>query len=95
RLKGLITGSVTKDAFADADFVIEAVFEDLAVKQQVFAQVEEVVREDCILATNTSSLSVTERAAGLKHPERVVGFHFFNPVAVMPLLEIVRGEATD
>ncbi len=95
RLKGLITGSVTKDAFADADFVIEAVFEDLAVKQQVFAQVEEVVREDCILATNTSSLSVTEMAAGLKHPERVVGFHFFNPVAVMPLLEIVRGEATD
>ncbi len=95
RLKGLITGSVTKDAFADADFVIEAVFEDLAVKQQVFAEVEAVVREDCILATNTSSLSVTEMAAGLKHPERVVGFHFFNPVAVMPLLEIVRGEATD
>jgi len=95
RLKGLITGSVTKDAFADADFVIEAVFEDMAVKQKVFAEVEEVVREDCILATNTSSLSVTEMAAGLKHPERVVGFHFFNPVAVMPLLEIVRGEVTD
>ena len=95
RLKGLITGSVSKDAFADADFVIEAVFEDMKVKQQVFAEVEDVVREDCILATNTSSLSVTEMASGLKHPERVVGFHFFNPVAVMPLLEIVRAEQTD
>ena len=70
-------------------------FEDLKVKQQVFAEVEAVVREDCILATNTSSLSVTEMASGLAHPERVVGFHFFNPVAVMPLVEIVRAERTD
>ncbi|HRY09383.1 MAG TPA: 3-hydroxyacyl-CoA dehydrogenase NAD-binding domain-containing protein [Candidatus Nanopelagicales bacterium] len=95
RLKALITGSVTKEAFADADFVIEAVFEDMKVKQQVFAEVEAVVRPDCVLATNTSSLSVTEMASGLTHPERVVGFHFFNPVAVMPLLEIVRAEQTD
>ena len=95
RLKGLITGSVTKEAFADADFVIEAVFEDMKVKQQVFAECEAVIRPDCILATNTSSLSVTEMASGLQHPERVVGFHFFNPVAIMPLLEIVRAEATD
>ena len=95
RLKGLITGATDKAAFADADFVIEAVFEDLKVKQQVFAEVEAVVREDCILATNTSSLSVTEMASGLAHPERVVGFHFFNPVAVMPLVEIVRAERTD
>ncbi|MEU7877614.1 3-hydroxyacyl-CoA dehydrogenase NAD-binding domain-containing protein [Microbispora bryophytorum] len=95
RLKGLVTGSLTKDAFADADFVIEAVFEDLGVKQKVFAEVEEVVSEICVLATNTSSLSVTDMAAGLRHPERVVGFHFFNPVAVLPLLEIVRGAVTD
>ena len=95
RLKGLITGSVTKDAFADADFVIEAVFEDMKVKQQVFAEVEAVVSPECTLATNTSSLSVTEMASKLKNPERVVGFHFFNPVAVMPLLEIVRAEQTD
>lgn len=95
RLKGLVTGSLTKDVFADADFVIEAVFEDLAVKQKVFAEVEEVVSETCVLATNTSSLSVTDMASGLRHPERVVGFHFFNPVAVLPLLEIVRGAATD
>ncbi|SEG09888.1 3-hydroxyacyl-CoA dehydrogenase [Thermomonospora echinospora] len=95
RLKGLITGSLTKDAFADADFVIEAVFEEMSVKQQVFAEVEAVVSAECVLATNTSSLSVTEMAAGLAHPERVVGFHFFNPVAVLPLLEIVRGAQTD
>ncbi|MEW9549418.1 3-hydroxyacyl-CoA dehydrogenase NAD-binding domain-containing protein [Nonomuraea sp. NPDC050783] len=95
RLKSLVTGSLTKDAFADADFVIEAVFEDLAVKKQVFAEVEAVVTAECVLATNTSSLSLTEMGADLAHPERLVGFHFFNPVAVMPLLEIVRGAATD
>jgi 3-hydroxyacyl-CoA dehydrogenase/enoyl-CoA hydratase/carnithine racemase len=95
KLKGLVTGSLTKDAFADADFVIEAVFEEMGVKQQVFAEVEAVVSPECVLATNTSSLSVSEMAAKLRHPERVVGFHFFNPVAVLPLLEIVRGEHTD
>jgi 3-hydroxyacyl-CoA dehydrogenase/enoyl-CoA hydratase/carnithine racemase len=95
RLTGLVTGSLTKDAFADADFVIEAVFEEIAVKQKVFAEVEAVVRPDCVLATNTSSLSVTEMAAGLAHPDRVVGFHFFNPVAMMPLVEVIRGAATD
>ena len=90
RLTGLVTGSLTKDAFADADFVIEAVFEEIAVKQRVFAEVEAVVKPDCVLATNTSSLSVTEMAAGLAHPSRVVGFHFFNPVAMMPLVEVAR-----
>ncbi|MCI0386688.1 3-hydroxyacyl-CoA dehydrogenase NAD-binding domain-containing protein [Streptomyces sp. CNQ085] len=96
RLKALVTGSLDKAAaFGDADFVIEAVFEEMGVKQQVFAEVEAVVPEHAILATNTSSLSVTEMASKLKHPERVVGFHFFNPVAVLPLLEIVRAERTD
>ena len=95
RLKRLVTGSLSKTAFADADFVIEAVFEEMAVKQKVFAEVEAVVSAECVLATNTSSLSVTTMAAGLAHPERVVGFHFFNPVAVLPLLEIIRGAATD
>ncbi|MCW2502360.1 MAG: hypothetical protein JWO79_644 [Actinomycetia bacterium] len=95
RLKALISGSLTKDAFADADFVIEAVFENLAVKQKVFAEVEAVVSAECILATNTSSLSITDMASRLAHPERVVGFHFFNPVAILPLLEIVRAEQTD
>jgi 3-hydroxyacyl-CoA dehydrogenase/enoyl-CoA hydratase/carnithine racemase len=96
RYKGQVTGSVDKTAaFADADFVIEAVFEDLKVKKQVFAELEGIVPETCVLATNTSSLSITAMAADLAHPERVVGFHFFNPVAVLPLLEIARAERTD
>lgn len=95
RTKALVTGSVSKEAFADADFVIEAVFEELHIKKQVFAELEGIVAPECILATNTSSLSVTEMAADLQHPERLVGFHFFNPVAVMPLLEIVRAPRTD
>ncbi len=95
RLKSLITGSLGKEAFAGADFVIEAVFEEMSVKKTVFAEVEEHVSPECVLATNTSSLSVSEMASELRHPERVVGFHFFNPVAVLPLLEIVRGERTD
>jgi 3-hydroxyacyl-CoA dehydrogenase/enoyl-CoA hydratase/carnithine racemase len=96
RLKALVTGHLDKaTAFADADFVIEAVFEEMGVKQKVFAELEAVVRPDAILATNTSSLSVSEMASKLEHPERVVGFHFFNPVAILPLLEIVRGETTD
>ncbi len=96
RLKALVTGSLDKAAaFGDADFVIEAVFEEMGVKQDVFAELEAVVSPEAILATNTSSLSVTEMASKLQHPERVVGFHFFNPVAVLPLLEIVRGEKTD
>ena len=95
RLKALVTGSTSKDGFADADFVIEAVFEEMSVKKTVWAEVEAIVSAECVLATNTSSLSITEMAADLKNPERVVGFHFFNPVAVMPLLEIIKGETTD
>jgi 3-hydroxyacyl-CoA dehydrogenase/enoyl-CoA hydratase/carnithine racemase len=95
RTKALVTGSVAKEAFADADFVIEAVFEDLAVKQRVFQELEAVISRECVLATNTSSLSVAAMAEGLEHPERVVGFHFFNPVAVMPLVEVVRAPLTD
>jgi 3-hydroxyacyl-CoA dehydrogenase/enoyl-CoA hydratase/carnithine racemase len=94
-LKSRVTGSTSKDGFADADLVIEAVFEEMSVKQEVFAEVEAVVSEECVLATNTSSLSVTEMSSGLTHPERVVGLHFFNPVAVMPLLEVIPGERTD
>ena len=90
KLKGLVTGSTDKAVYAEVDFVIEAVFEEITVKKKVFAELEEIVAETTILATNTSSLSVTEMAADLKHPERVVGFHFFNPVAVMPLIEVAR-----
>lgn len=79
---------------SDAALVIEAVFEDLWVKKQVWAEIEKIVTPECVLVTNISSLSVTEMAAGLEHPERVVGLHFFDPVATTPLLEIVRAERT-
>ncbi|MFG1604175.1 3-hydroxyacyl-CoA dehydrogenase NAD-binding domain-containing protein [Actinoplanes sp. NPDC049265] len=95
KLTGLVSGSVDKSVFADADFVIEAVFENLDLKKQVWAELEKIVAPEAVLATNTSSLSVSAMAADLEHPERLVGFHFFNPVAVLPLLEIVRGERTD
>ena len=95
RLRALVTGTLDLAEFGQADFVLEAVFEELSLKQQVFGALEKVVRPDAVLATNTSSLSVTAMSQGLEHPERLVGFHFFNPVAVMPLLEIVRTEATD
>ncbi|GHJ09406.1 3-hydroxyacyl-CoA dehydrogenase [Micromonospora humidisoli] len=95
KLYGLVSGSVDTSVFADADFVIEAVFEDLDVKKQVWAELEKIVAPEAVLATNTSSLSITAMAAELEHPQRLVGFHFFNPVAVLPLLEIVRGEQTD
>jgi 3-hydroxybutyryl-CoA dehydrogenase len=79
---------------AGCDVVIEAAFEDLAVKHELFRALEAVVRDDTILATNTSALSVTEIAAVLDRPERAVGMHFFNPAPLMPLVEIVRAERT-
>lgn len=89
-LKSVVTYTLDDEALAGADFVIEAVVESLGLKKRIFADVERVVDEGCVLATNTSSLSVADMAADLAHPERVVGFHFFNPVAVMPLVEVVR-----
>lgn len=95
RLTAGVTGAAELAALADADLVIEAVFEDLDIKRRVFADLERVVSPDCVLATNTSSLSVAATAVGLEHPERVIGLHFFNPVAVLPLLEVVRADTTD
>ncbi len=95
-LQSLISGQSDYAGFGDCDLVLEAVFEELEVKKQVFAELEEVVGDECVLATNTSALSVTDMATGLRRPERVVGMHFFNPVAVMPLLEVVRAaESSD
>ncbi|MBA8816081.1 3-hydroxyacyl-CoA dehydrogenase/enoyl-CoA hydratase/carnithine racemase [Microbacterium halimionae] len=90
RLRALVRGTTDKSEYADCDFVIEAVFEEVGVKQAVFGEIEKIIAPDAILATNTSSLSVEEIGAHLEHPERLVGFHFFNPVAVMPLIEIVN-----
>jgi 3-hydroxyacyl-CoA dehydrogenase/enoyl-CoA hydratase/carnithine racemase len=95
RLRALVTGTTDKALFADADWVIEAVFEELGVKQDVFAEIEKHISPEAILATNTSSLSVERIGAKLEHPERLVGFHFFNPVAVMPLIEVVNSPKTN
>ncbi len=95
RMRGAIIGTTDHGDYADCDFVLEAVFEEMSVKKDVFASLEKHVSDTCILATNTSSLSVGEMGADLAHPERVIGFHFFNPVAVLPLLEVVRGSLTD
>ncbi|PPG39222.1 3-hydroxyacyl-CoA dehydrogenase NAD-binding domain-containing protein [Pseudoclavibacter sp. RFBA6] len=95
RLTGLVHGTTDRSQFADCDWVIEAVFEELGVKQQVFSDFEKIVGPEAILATNTSSLSVAQIGAQLEHPERLVGFHFFNPVAQMPLIEVVRTQSTD
>jgi 3-hydroxyacyl-CoA dehydrogenase/enoyl-CoA hydratase/carnithine racemase len=93
-LASLVSGGTAYDGFESCDLVLEAVFEELDVKKQVFGELEAVVRADCILATNTSALSISDMAADLAHPERVAGMHFFNPVALMPLLEVVRAEET-
>jgi 3-hydroxyacyl-CoA dehydrogenase/enoyl-CoA hydratase/carnithine racemase len=95
RLKALVTGSTDKSIYSDCSLVLEAVFEEMKVKQQVFEELEGIVSPECVLATNTSSLSVNGMASKLRHPERVVGLHFFNPVAVLPLVEVIRGERTD
>ena len=95
RLSLLISGSADQNSFAGCDFIIEAIFEELSLKQELFKKLEKIVSPECVLATNTSSLSVERMTEGLTNPERVIGFHFFNPVAVMPLLEIARTSTTD
>jgi 3-hydroxyacyl-CoA dehydrogenase/enoyl-CoA hydratase/carnithine racemase len=94
-LGSLVTGGTAWDVFAGCDLVLEAVFEEMAIKKEVLAELERVVSPECVLATNTSSLSVTEMGSDLEHPERVVGMHFFNPVAVLPLVELARTPRTD
>ncbi len=93
--KTLISGTLDYADMADCDFIIEAVLEEMPIKKKVFAELEEAISETCILATNTSSLPITDMSSDMKNPERVVGFHFFNPVAAMPLLEIIRGDKTN
>ena len=94
-LKSIVEYTLDYAPLAGADLVLEAVVEAPDLKRKVFAEVEQVVDEGAILATNTSSLSVSDMAADLSHPERVVGMHFFNPVTIMPLLEIIRAERSN
>jgi 3-hydroxybutyryl-CoA dehydrogenase len=92
---GNITKTTTYEECADADLFIEAVAEDMVTKHAMFADIEAVAKEDAILSTNTSSLSITEIAAKAKAPGRIIGMHFFNPVPVMKLVEIIKGKLTD
>jgi 3-hydroxyacyl-CoA dehydrogenase/enoyl-CoA hydratase/carnithine racemase len=94
-LAALAKGTTSYEGFEDCDFVLEAIFEELDVKRQALGELEQVVSADCVLATNTSALSVSAMAEGLEHPERLVGMHFFNPVALMPLVELIRTGETD
>ncbi|WP_044346445.1 3-hydroxyacyl-CoA dehydrogenase family protein [Dethiosulfatarculus sandiegensis] len=89
-----IKGTTEVSDLAEADFIVEAVIEDLDLKKKVFSELDEVCRPEVILATNTSSMSITLIAAATKRPEKVVGMHFFNPVPLMKLVEIIRGYAT-
>jgi 3-hydroxyacyl-CoA dehydrogenase len=94
RKVALITGATSYDAFGDVDFVIEAVPERMQIKQQVFSELDEVTPGHAILASNTSSLSITEMGEVTSRPDKVVGFHFFYPASVMRLIEVVEGEDT-
>ncbi|MFK9118738.1 3-hydroxyacyl-CoA dehydrogenase family protein [Peribacillus castrilensis] len=91
---GRIQTTTLLEEMKDADVVIEAVLEDLNLKKEVFSALDQIVREGVILATNTSSMSITEIAAATQRPERVAGMHFFNPAQLMKLVEVVRGYQT-
>src|SRR5579885_1910921 len=90
----LITPQLTYDGFEQADIIVEAVFEGMALKKQIFSEIDNIAKPDCVLATNTSTLSIDEIASATRRPQMVIGHHFFSPANVMKLLEIVRGKAT-
>lgn len=92
-MRNLIPSTDQKDA-ADCDLVVEAIVENMDIKSKVFRNLDEICKPSCILASNTSSLPITEIAAMTKRPEQVIGMHFMNPVPVMKLVEIIRGIAT-
>ncbi len=94
-IMGRVSGTTEiADAINNVDMVIEAVFEDMPLKQQIFEELDRLCPEEVILASNTSTLSISEIASAAKHPERVIGTHFFSPVPVMKLVEVVRGDKT-
>lgn len=93
-IMGRIQPVMTNEALADADIIIEAATENMGLKKKIFEELDQVAKPEAILATNTSSLSITEIAAATNRPDRVIGMHFFNPVPVMKLVEVIRGIAT-
>ena len=94
KIMGRIKGTTKLSDLKDMDYVVEAVLEDINLKKQVFKELDELCRPEVILSTNTSSMSITEIAAATKRPDKVCGMHFFNPVPLMKLVEIIRGFAT-
>jgi 3-hydroxybutyryl-CoA dehydrogenase len=94
-VRGRIQGTLDYSDLADCDLVIEAITEDLDAKLEMWREVDGIVKDDAVFATNTSSLSVADQGAATKRPQRFLGLHFFNPAQVMPLLEVVRAESTD
>ncbi|MGI1690286.1 3-hydroxybutyryl-CoA dehydrogenase [Thermoanaerobacter uzonensis] len=94
KILGKIKGTVDINEAKDADFVIEAAIENMEIKKQIFKELDNVCKEGTVLATNTSSLSITEIASSTKRPEKVIGMHFFNPVPVMKLVEVIKGMKT-
>ncbi len=89
-----VTISTDVESLKDVDLVVEAAVENMAIKKKIFAELDEVVKKEAILATNTSSLSITEIASSTKRPDQVIGMHFFNPVPMMKLVEVINGIAT-
>jgi len=93
-LGNITTFTDLKDAAPNANLIVEAATENLELKLKIFAQIDELAPESCILATNTSSISITQIAAATKRPEKVIGMHFMNPVPIMKLVEIIKGYST-
>src|SRR5687768_11784646 len=89
-----LTTGVNIDALSDVDYVVEAIFEDAQAKREIFARLDQLTRPDVILASNTSSISITTLGAATNRPDRVLGMHFMNPVPLMSLVELIRGQAT-
>ncbi|MEO5937155.1 MAG: 3-hydroxyacyl-CoA dehydrogenase family protein [Terriglobales bacterium] len=89
-----LKGTLSQQDLADCDLIVEAIIENVEIKKKTYAELDAIVKKDCIFATNTSSISVTELMAATKRPERFIGLHFFNPVPLMKLVEVVRTIAT-
>ena len=91
---GRLTTAIGVDAAAEADYIVEAIFEDAAAKRELFKRLDQLTRPDVILSSNTSSISITELGAATARPDKVLGMHFMNPVPLMTLVELIRGQAT-
>jgi 3-hydroxybutyryl-CoA dehydrogenase len=91
---GRLSTGTSLDALGDADFVVEAIFEDVQAKRDIFARLDQITRRDVVLSSNTSSISITILGAATTRPDKVLGMHFMNPVPLMTLVELIRGQAT-